>query len=118
MTLGRVLSGVGVALLVLFIFLYMQFQARNFLQGPEVSLRGEYYPVQLSEVLTIAGNAQNIVRLTLNGREISTDAEGWFSETIQLEKGYAIYTLYAEDRYGRSTTVERGYVYNPFAASK
>ena len=110
-TLGTVLRGLGVVLLIIVIILYVEFQARNFITGPTISLSGDYESVQYDRELTLRGKAENIVTLTLNGKEIHTDEQGNFEEVVFLEKGYSIVTLYAEDRFGRSTKAEQEYVY-------
>ncbi len=50
--------------------------------------------------LNVTGNAKNAKNLTLNGREISINKEGDFSETIALLPGYNIITIKAEDKFG------------------
>jgi hypothetical protein len=91
----------------------MLFQARNFINGPVIELEGTYDVVQHERVVPIRGTAQNIVKLTLNGREITTDKEGVFSEEIVLESGYTVMTLEAFDRFGRETEVTREFVFTP-----
>lgn len=51
-------------------------------------------------VIKVNGNAKNAVNLTLNGREISIDQRGNFSETIALLPGYNIVGLEARDKFG------------------
>lgn len=51
-------------------------------------------------ILKLTGNARNAIKLTLNGREISVDKEGNFSETIVLLLGYNIINIKAEDKFG------------------
>lgn len=111
LTLGGILRIFGVVVLLGLVLLYVQFQARNFIQGPSISLLGDYESVQYSQELELEGSVENIVKLTLNGREINTDEQGNFKEDVFLEKGYTVLTLYAEDRFGRSTRIEREYVY-------
>ena len=53
-----------------------------------------------NSVLNITGNAKNAIKLTLNGREISIDEKGGFSETIALLSGYNIINIKAEDKFG------------------
>ena len=48
----------------------------------------------------ITGNARNAVKITLNGREISIDQEGNWSETIALLPGYNVINIKAEDKFG------------------
>jgi len=69
--------------------------------------------LQNSRQITLTGQAENISRLWLNGRSIFTNRNGQFTAAVILENGYTVTTLVAEDRYGRSTTITRPFVYTP-----
>ena len=58
-------------------------------------------------VQVVSGNAKNAVHLYLNGREISINQEGDWSETIALLPGYNIINIRAEDKFG--LTDEKNY---------
>lgn len=116
-TLGTILKILGIIILVGFIAWYVLFQARNFLNGPVIELDGDYPTVEYARVLPIEGTTRNIVKLTLNGREITTTKEGAFAEHVVLESGYTVMTLEAFDRFGRSTRVEREFVFVPESES-
>lgn len=104
------------ALVVLFVG-YVLWQSRIFLAGPTITL-AETLPATTSEpVLMIAGTAENIVKITLNGREIMTTADGYFKERVILQNGYTIQTLAATDRYGRVETHSHRVVYLPNAST-
>ena len=98
---------------LLLISLYIVFQARFLIVGPQIVLKEEPGAVQNQRQIFLAGDAFNISRLWLNDRPIYTDAQGNFKEALVLENGYTVATLRAEDRYGRKTTVTRSYVYSP-----
>jgi hypothetical protein len=51
-------------------------------------------------IMKITGLAKNAINLSLNGREISIDQQGNFSETIALLPGYNIISLQARDKFG------------------
>lgn len=53
-----------------------------------------------NSVLKITGNAKNATHLTLNGREISIDQKGNWSETIALLLGYNVISIKAQDKFG------------------
>lgn len=101
------LAGLGV---VLFIG-YVLFQARLILEGPQIFLTGENSAISTSRMVTLQGHARNIVRMSLNGRQIYTDKYGNFKEALVLENGYTIATLEAEDRYGRETNLTKEFVH-------
>jgi hypothetical protein len=83
------------------------------LEGPQITLIEGGSVAQTERLVTITGLAHNIVRITLNGRQIYTDASGNFKEELVLENGYTIATLHAEDRYGRTTDITKEYVHTP-----
>lgn len=53
-----------------------------------------------NSVIKVEGNAKNAILLTLNGREISIDKEGFFKEDIALLSGYNILSIRAQDKFG------------------
>jgi len=114
-TLGTCIRFLGACALIGFILWYVQFQARNFLQGPEIVLNDTGSALHYERIISLTGNTRNIVKLTLNGREIHTDETGAFVQKLVLEDGYTIMTLNAHDRFGRSTSVTREYVYSPIS---
>lgn len=112
-TLGTCIQFVGIVVLIGIIGLYVQFQARSLLQGPSITLSDTPATIQHERTLTLTGKALNIVKLTVNGREIHTNEEGEFTQELVLENGYTVVTLEAQDRFGRGTTLTREYVYVP-----
>jgi hypothetical protein len=82
--------------------LYVLFQARFLILGPQVTI---LFPKEGQEVmeplLTINGEARNISRISLNGRQIFTDESGFWSEKLLLSPGTSIMTVKVVDRFGR-----------------
>lgn len=93
--------------------LYVAFQARYLLAGPAIELTAPLSVVQTERRVEIVGQATNIVNLTLNGRQIYTDGEGYFSEVLVLENGFTGVTVAAQDRFGRQTADNLTLVYRP-----
>lgn len=112
-SLGTYLKFLSIASIGVLIVWYVHFQARNFIQGPEIVLSGSYEALQHERRIAIEGNAQNIVKLTVNGKEIHTNKRGDFSHELVLENGYTIMSIDAQDRFGRRTSLVREYVYVP-----
>jgi hypothetical protein len=102
---------VGATIAMLFLG-YAAFQARNLIQGPTITLDDTGPNVTNTRAREIRGTARNVVVLRLNGKEVHTDELGAFRHTLTLENGYTVMTIEAEDRYGRKTRVERGFVYH------
>lgn len=117
--LRRALTYIGTALTLVGIVMYIGFQARNLIHGPSLTLTDQdtFTAVQHERTTTINGTARNIVKLTFNGKEIHTDPSGTFSHTFVLERGYSIISLVAHDRFGRTASIERSYVYVPIATT-
>lgn len=114
-TLGTLIQVIGILVCIALIVTYVQFQARNILLGPTLTLTDNYEVVQHTETVTLSGTAENIVKLELNGREIHTNEMGDFTETLVLQEGYTIIELSAQDRFGRTTSLTREYVYVPLS---
>jgi len=102
-----ILTGIGI------LILYVSYQARFLITGPQITLRDEPAVRQNVRTIDLTGSATNISHLQLNGRPIFTDPQGDFVAAVILENGYTTTTLTAEDRYGRVTTVSRTFVYSP-----
>ncbi len=101
-----------VSLFILFV-LYILFQARFLILGPEVSINFPQDGESVSEsVLTIKGRARNAAWLNLNGRQIFTDEKGFWEERVVLSKGLSIMTLVAHDRFGREEKKSVRIIYN------
>ncbi len=90
---------------------YTLFQARLLITGPVIDLLDEPGVEQSERVVKLQGYAQNIVKITLNGRAIYTDKNGYFKEALILENGYTKATLEGTDRYGRTTQLEKTFVF-------
>lgn len=104
---------VFLAFVGLLLLSYTVFQARFILAGPQIDFTSTMASVQQERVVTLEGETANIVRLTLNGREIYTDTNGHFKEALVLENGYTVATLEAHDRYGRTEHLTKTFVYTP-----
>lgn len=98
---------------LIFVFVYVLFQARYLIVGPQITMTENQELKQNSRNVFLSGTAFNISHLWLNDRPIYTDAQGHFKEALILENGYTVATLRAEDRYGRETKITRPFVYTP-----
>lgn len=111
--LRSLLKFVSLTIALVLVLAYVTFQARFLIIGPVIKLTTNTEPIYNERIIEIAGTASNVSAITLNGRAIYTDERGYFSEPLVLENGYTIMTLHAEDRYGRTTTLTRSFVYRP-----
>lgn len=113
-----ILIFVGLIVLFLVVGVYVLFQARFMIAGPQIVLQNEPPVHNNSRLVKLDGTAYNITHLWLNDRPIFTDEAGHFTEALVLENGYTVATLRAKDRYGRETRVERSFVYTPASFTK
>ena len=112
-TLRTLVLWLGVLLLVVCLSAYILYQARFLLLGPQIHINALEEITTSERVVELQGNAQNIARISLNGRQIFTDPEGRFNERVVLAEGYNILTIAGVDRYGRTSEVVQEYVYRP-----
>lgn len=64
-----------------------------------------------SGLVKIAGMADKAIYLRLNGREISIDKQGAFTEQIALPPGLSVITIEAQDKFGKISEKEMKIVY-------
>lgn len=79
---------------------YGIYQARAYLRGPKVLIENK---IQNGPLLELAGVAERIAFLSLQGKQIFTDENGRWQETILLLPGYNSVAVVATDRFGRKT---------------
>ena len=97
---------IGFSIFFILVIIYALFISKDLISGvkiKDVNING--LPAQASStytesVIKVTGNARNAINLTLNGREISIDQSGNFSETIALLLGYNIINIKAQDKFG------------------
>ena len=78
----------------IFIVVYAFFSSRDLIFGVKIKNVNIVDGARITEsVIKITGNAKNAINLTLNGREISIDQNGNFSESVALLKGYNIINI-------------------------
>ncbi|MEK7390707.1 MAG: hypothetical protein AAB635_01045 [Patescibacteria group bacterium] len=83
---------------------YALYESRNLLRGPIIIIETPVNGATSNTSVTdIKGVAKNIVRISLNDRNISVDESGMFQEKFALFGGRNIIKVSAEDRFGRQT---------------
>lgn len=79
---------------------YGVYQARAYLSGPRIVIEGK---TREGPLLMLAGTAERIAFLSLQGKQIFTDENGRWQETALLMPGYNSVVVAATDRFGRKT---------------
>ncbi|MDE2399407.1 MAG: hypothetical protein KGL67_00100 [Patescibacteria group bacterium] len=98
------IGSISVFFLLIFIFAFLRSSDLIFgVKIRNVDING--LPAQsgakfTDNILKITGNAKNATHLILNGREISINQVGDFSETVALLSGYNIISIQAKDKFG------------------
>lgn len=98
---------VGLTFAALLLLGYGAFEARKLIEGPEITILSPENGSATSTVpLVISGIAQNISFLTVNDNPAYTNEAGRFSVVLSPPQGYAIFTVAATDRFGRSARAQ------------
>lgn len=81
---------------------YCFFQARALILGPRITITSPQDGAVVSgSLITLEGRARDAAWISLNGAQIYTDEEGYFSEKLILSPGVSIMTVRVRDRFGR-----------------
>jgi hypothetical protein len=94
----------------LLFFIYKTFQ--SYFSGPSITIEEPAnYAAFPTSTTTIIGIAKRVQDITLDGRSITIDDKGNFSETILLMPGYNIEIIAAHDQFGHMTQKQLELVY-------
>lgn len=96
----------------LIVIVYAYFEAQGMLFGPKITLPEEPQTVH-EQFITIAGKAERIDTLTMQGAPVDVTEEGAFSEPYLLAPGLNRIVFTATDKYGHSSTETVQIVYIP-----
>ena len=106
------LTYIALAAFFLIIIGYAYFEARGLLFGPSITVTSEVTEVH-DPLIRIAGKADRISSLSMNGKTISVTEDGVFEEQYLLAEGYNRIVLDAKDKYGRTSRKVIEIVYTP-----
>lgn len=108
----KILRFSALGILFLFVILYGFFRSQDLIFGVKIKdvniVDGQTFT---ENVVNIAGNAKNAVNLSLNGRSVSIDKAGNFSETVALLSGYNVVSIEATDKFGNSDSKNYKLIY-------
>ena len=90
----------GCVIVLVLLVVYGAYQAREYLRGPRITI---VQAVKDGPLLRLEGTALRIAFLSLQGKQIFTDENGHWQETLLLLPGYNIVSIVARDRFGRTT---------------
>ena len=102
------------SLLLLFVF----HQTRGLISPASILITSPLNGALVHEtLLAVTGTAKKISFISLNGRQIFTDENGAFEESLLLSPGYTIITLSGEDVFKRKIKKQVYVVYTPQAST-
>jgi len=87
-------------LLFVIIGIFVYFKMNFIWRG--VQIQAELIHNDNSKVITVQGNAEKAIFLTINGREIFVDPKGDFKEMVSPLPGYSVVTIFAKDKFGKT----------------
>jgi hypothetical protein len=94
-----------IVIAIVFILGYGFFRGKDLLLGPVIIVSSPTNGASVTDsYLEVKGKAKRISRLFMNGKKITTDEQGNFTEILLLAPGYNIISLQAEDSFNRKTT--------------
>ncbi|MEX2515252.1 MAG: hypothetical protein WD335_03950 [Candidatus Paceibacterota bacterium] len=104
MLLRRILQITAGGAFLALIVGYGMYQAEDFRTGPVIQITSPQDGYQADEpMLSLVGKAERVSYLSLNGRQIYTDTNGYFDEELLLTDGYNIITVAGRDAFDRHT---------------
>ena len=119
-TIKRILVAFAILIVAMVVVGYSYHASHGIIAGPSISITspqaGE--TAFATSTVLIEGVALRVQSITLNGRSITIDESGNFSETVLLSPGYNVETLQGIDKFGHVATNQLQLVYTPAYSSQ
>lgn len=101
-----------IATVILLIVGYALFESKSLVKGPSIIIFEPSNGTSVSSSsIMVKGQALRIKEITMNGRPISVDKQGFFNEYLILAPGYNVSILYAKDKFNRTIEYKLELVY-------
>lgn len=95
-------------LVICLIFGFFWHQVSYLLYPPFIKLEKPASNFSITDyAIEVAGQTEPSASLTINGRKVSVNEEGYFNSIITLDSGLNMLTIEAKDRFGRTSTLIR-----------
>jgi hypothetical protein len=102
----------GTITVLVVVFVYSLFNARQLISGPEIIIKSPENGLSFdTPFMEIIGEAKNTAFISMNGRTIYINEKDEFKEKLLLPPGTSIIKIDARDRFERSTEVTLWYTY-------
>ena len=103
----RLLRTIGISLIVIILLSYIVWRSLDYIRGPRITI---FEPAQnisiATSTVTVHGQAERINNITFNGSTLSIDEIGNFNHTALVFPGLNIFTIVAQDVFGRAVRSE------------
>jgi len=112
LTRTNIIRLIRILIILLFVTLitgYAAFRSLDYLRGPEIMITSPTIMMTKPDsTIIVSGQALRISEIKLNGKNISTDENGYWSESLYIFRGPNKITIEARDRFQRqiSQTLE------------
>lgn len=104
----KIIRRLGVALAILACFAYLGFEINQSISPPKLTIESPAENTITSELtIDVVGQVAGEAEVTVNGREIISDPNGRFRDTIALQDGVNIITIEAVKKRSKPTVVYR-----------
>lgn len=104
----KLLTWMGIGILILMIFLYIGYQIYFLLSPPNLSLQNPAHDLTLyASSIEISGQTDASAKLTLNGQQVYIDKDGNFRQEVNLSPGVNTLQIIAENRFGKKSQITR-----------
>ena len=111
-TIKKIVIALIVVIIAAGLLFFIYKTSKSYISGPNIIItEPSNYASFSTSTATIAGVAKRTQDITLDGRSITIDNDGNFSETILLMPGYNIEILSAHDQFGHTTEKRLELVY-------
>jgi len=111
--------GVIAAIIFFALFaLYAGFETLKVVAGPSLTVTSPKDLATIRDsVLTIKGTVARAAFISINGRQIFADKNGYFEDELLLQAGYTIIRVSVKDRFDKEVTKDLHLTYVPGATS-
>ena len=98
---------IGVIIIIGIIVIYTITRSLNYARGPEIYI---FSPtnglIATTSTIVISGRVLRVNKISLNGKSILIDENGYWKETLIIFSGLNKITVTAEDQFGRNVSKE------------
>jgi cytoskeletal protein RodZ len=108
LVLPKILKNILIAIFIATLFLYIGYYSQNSFSEPKMIV--SFPPDNLTtekNTIEIIGQAKQQTQILINGKQITKDENGAFSETISLKKGLNSIVISAKNKYSRSKIITK-----------